>query len=73
MSDCVSKNRQAKGDSLPDRRGMLSSSAKLTNSQVIKIRELKKQGEKPKDLAVMFNVSVDNIRRIIRRNTWRHI
>lgn len=72
MKDCVKKGRQAKGDKLPDLRGEKTHLAKLKEKEVLEIRHISKD-KTSKELAKQFNVSVDNIRRILRRNTWRHI
>ncbi len=73
MNDCVSKGRQAKGDSLRDMKGEKTNFSKLIEDQVVEIRQLNRDGAKTIDIAKAFNVSADNIRRIIRRDTWRHI
>lgn len=73
MKDCVSKGRQAKGDALPDLRGENTHLSKLKEKAVLEIRRLGKAGINTKELSAQFSVSVDNIRRILRRNTWRHI
>ena len=73
MKDCASKGRQAKGDMLPDKRGEKTHLAKLTEKEVLEIRQLKEDGIKMKNIAIRFNITKDNIRRIIRRDTWRHI
>lgn len=74
MADAVKKGRQAKGEKLSVlKRGELSPSAKLREKDVIKIRERFSNGCTTKALSTDFNVSVDNIRRIVRRDTWRHI
>jgi len=73
MEDCVIKNRQAKGDKLPDLRGEKTHLSKLKEAEVLEIRRLKLLGEATANLATMFAVSQDNIRCIIRRDTWRHI
>ena len=73
MEDCVKKGRQAKGNMLPDRRGEKSSFAKLSESDVIEIRDLASSGLPTNEIAKKFNVSADNIRRIKRRDTWSHV
>lgn len=74
MADAVKKGRQAKGEKLSvNRRGEKSVSSKLTNTDVLEIRKMNKLGVKTKEIALKFKVSADNIRRIIRRETWRHI
>ncbi|MCK5616824.1 HNH endonuclease [Candidatus Pacearchaeota archaeon] len=72
MKDCVAKGRQAKGDMLPDLRGEKTHLSKLKGKEVLEIRDLSEK-KTPKELAEQFKVSVDNIRRILRRDTWRHI
>ena len=74
MEDCVRKGRQAKGDRLSAlKSGEKTNFAKLTERQVLEIRERIKNKEKISDIAKKFYVSDDNIRRIARRDTWRHI
>lgn len=76
MEDCVKKGRQAKrgpDGKLPPMHGENTNFHKLKEHQVIEIRNMIDNGVKKKDIAVMFGVSVDNIRRIARRDTWRHI
>jgi len=53
--------------------GEKSGSAKLVVSQVEAIRRAANDGAAPKDLADVAGVSVDNIRRIIRRDAWKEI
>lgn len=74
MQDAVNKNRQAKGLVLSVlHSGEKSHLSKLTNEKVLDIRRMHSEGVKKKILATMFNVSVDNIRRIVRGDTWRYI
>jgi predicted XRE-type DNA-binding protein len=54
-------------------KGEASNFAKLTNQDVIKIRELYKQNITQNDLAEMFNVSKPNISMLVNHKTWRHI
>lgn len=52
--------------------GSRSKRSKLTETQVLKIREL--YGSKPlKELAMDFNIYHGNIRKIIKRQMWKHI
>lgn len=74
MQDAVSKGRQASGETLARlRRGELAPMSKLTESEVKDIRERRALGEKPMMLAKEYNVSTDNIRRIVKRQSWTHI
>ena len=45
--------------------------AKLTEAAVVSIRALHSDGAKILDLANIAGVTTDNIRRIVRRDTWR--
>lgn len=47
--------------------------AKLTPEQVRKIRAAHARGESTKTLAESFEICVESVRRIIRRNAWRHV
>lgn len=72
MQDAVSKGRQAKGDKLSVlHTGDKCSFTKLTYAQVDEIRRLKQEGLKTKTISALFNVSADNIRKIVRFDTWR--
>lgn len=64
MADKVKKGRQSRGES--------SGNAKLTDSQILEIRELSKT-HTPKQLATMFNVNTSHIWRITSRVSWKHI
>ena len=55
-----------------DSRGEKSTQAKLTEAQVLEIRELGKTLS-PSELEKMYPVSRSNIRRIINRTMWKHI
>jgi hypothetical protein len=74
MQDAVSKGRQANGEAISVfRRGEKTNFAKLKEVDVLMIRNKSSGGEDTKALALVFGVSVDNIRRILRRDTWSHI
>ena len=47
--------------------------SKITDAQVMRIRERKKEGEKCKALAKEYGVCTDTIVKIIRRASWNHI
>lgn len=57
MKDCAKKKRHVFGER--------SKLAKLSNSDVAKIRQLVSEGVSQKDVAKMFNVSVSNISKIM--------
>jgi len=48
-------------------------SCKLKEDDIRKIRQMKIAGERTKDIARTFNVSIDSICRIIRKKTWKHV
>lgn len=74
MQDAVKKNRVAKGDIISIHiRGEKCHMAKLTDLEVLEIRRLNMDGENTSSISKKFNITTDNIRRIIRRDTWRHI
>jgi hypothetical protein len=62
--------RKGRGSKWPGKRGEASSSSKLTEHEVQKIRSSKLKGI---ELAKMFGVSTTNISAIKSRKIWRHI
>lgn len=78
---CVNPNhlflgtpRENNDDKVRKRRhcfGEKHSLAKLTNQDVVKMRELTHLGRK--QLAAMFNVAVPTVGDVLSRRTWRHI
>ena len=68
--DCVKKGRQNNADV----KGENNARAKLTEKQVIKIRELHDSGKmQNKQLSEKFNTPVSTIEKIVGRETWKHI
>jgi len=66
VRDAVSKNRQAKGKR--------TNHAKLTEKDVIRIRNIYKNGEDTcRSLANKFGVTPSNIGCVISRKTWNHV
>lgn len=63
--DKTQKGRQARGETFV--------SSKLTNTKVLRIRQLASLGKTHRDLADRFHVSYGNIGSIIRRETWKHV
>ena len=61
--DKVKKNRQSRGE---------GGNSKLTESQVLEIRELIK-AHTSRQLAIRFDVNISHIRRIVNRVSWKHI
>lgn len=55
------------------RKGESSNRCKLTEKKVLRIRRLAKKGCSRSDLGVVFGVTPENINRIVRRKTWKHI
>jgi len=47
--------------------------AQLTDGQVRTIRRLHRQGHPAKDLAKVYQVGTETIRRILRRETWSYL
>lgn len=66
MADMVSKGRQA--------RGSLNGTAKLTEVQVLEIRNLYGKGVWTQgDLASMFGIVQKQVSYIVNRRTWKHV
>lgn len=63
--DKVSKNRQAKGET--------NGAARLTEAQVIKIRNLALAGLTQKETAQRFGISQSEVSRIASRRIWKHV
>lgn len=68
-NDMISKGRNTKIRA----RGESASNSKLTNTEVLKIRELHGSGVKVRDISNMFSVTKENINAIIRGKTWKHL
>jgi hypothetical protein len=58
MQDCVAKGRNA---------------TKLTEQDVIAIRQKSANGALGKHLALEYKISASNISAIIKRQAWRHV
>jgi DNA invertase Pin-like site-specific DNA recombinase len=64
------KDKANKGRSA---RGIKNASAKLTEKQVIEIREIYPSILSSRKIAILYNVSKSCIKRIINRTGWKHI
>lgn len=53
--------------------GAQNGNSKLTDEQVIQIREQARSGEKIRDLARKFNVSETTVSHIVNRKKWKHL
>jgi len=70
------KNNQAdrkKHGTINSAKGERQGSAKLKDSDVIKIREMAKRGLYQVIIAERFNICIASVARIVHRKTWRHI
>lgn len=65
-------NLHAFANGLIDRRGEKASGSKLTEKQVLEIRELCKTMEQ-KDIAPMFGINKSHVSNIFTRKSWKHI
>ena len=63
-ADMVSKGRQTKGEKNPQ--------AKLSESQVVEIRRMVREGYGKPTIAAQFNISEVTVSDIVKR-TWRHV
>lgn len=73
MRDMARKGRQTK--LLPPvRRGRANHAAKVTEDQVIEIRQMWDSGNyRLKDIAIRYGISVPSTHKIARRETWTHV
>lgn len=68
MIDCVKKGRHGQ------KKGELSSNAKLKEHQILEIRKLYAKGDITQpELAKMFGTTRPNINSILHRQSWKHI
>lgn len=65
MADCVSKGRQAKGSGHPN--------SKLTEVQIIEIRQKLANGQQKASIAREFGVCKSTLTYISQKRTWRHV
>lgn len=72
IADMIAKGRMACGEKR-SRKGSKHGMAKLTESDVLHIRELRKDGKYLKEIAKVFNVTETSVSNIVRRKSWRHI
>lgn len=80
MADQVARDRNAKGDrhgarTKPERvrRGVNNAAARLTDDQVIEIRQRYADGDTQVALATAYAVSQPLISQIVRRKVWTHL
>ncbi len=80
LRDASAKGRTCSGDAhwqrkTPERRlcGEKNYHSKLTEEDVLAIREMYGPGVRQVDLAATYDVSQETISRIVRRKGWRHI
>ena len=64
------RDRDAKGRTA---RGERSGTSKLTEANVLEIRQMGENGVKTKALSTKFNVAQQTVRKIVLRKTWTHI
>jgi hypothetical protein len=65
MAEMVSKSRNPRGERMGNTR--------LTDADAQRIRELHRQGLRPKQLGTMFGVAPAVIGNIVARRTWKHL
>lgn len=67
MRECVTRGRHKVY------RGSTNNRSKLTEEQVMQIRQLRQQGHKTRELAKQFHVSHSLIVEICNRQRWKHV
>lgn len=70
MQDAVSKGRMTNQHA---KKGIDTHWAKLSENEVIKIRQLYKIGSARKDLAIQFNTARSNVDFIVTYKSWKHL
>jgi HNH endonuclease len=78
IADMVKKGRQAKGEKHRQalrglRVGIKNPAAKLSEDQIVHIRELYEIGHTQKALAQSFKVVRSTIGRVVRKTHWKHL
>ena len=81
LQDMVKKGRSLTGDRNPSRkypeklvRGEIHHQAKLTNNDILEIRNMYKTGNySHREISKIFNISKTNTGDIIRKKIWVHI
>lgn len=76
MDDCVSKGRNIHGERARARhrvRGEAHGRSKLTETQVLSIRERVASGQTMTDTAAHFGISIATVSLIVNRKKWTHI
>ncbi len=46
---------------------------KMTETTVLELRQLSRDGKTPRELSDMFDLNITTVRRIINRETWQHV
>ena len=54
-------------------RGEWAANSKLTESEVIRIRQMFSNGESRRAIADTFDIALPTVHQIVRRLTWRHV
>lgn len=65
MADAVAKGRQARGSMLPQ--------TKLTEEQILSIRQRYADGEYQKTISVAFGIGQAQVSRIVNRKHWNYV
>lgn len=73
MRDCINKKRFVKVKNKYKAKGGKVGGSKLTENEVIQIKQLLKNGYSNKELAILFKVTDKNISSIKLNKTWKHI
>lgn len=72
MADCVAKGRTSKGRLRPNRQGEKHHMAKLTHEQATQIIAKRRSGETLKSLSTAYGVSMTQVHRIAKAQSWKH-
>lgn len=73
VRDMIDKGRARTAARPPHLRGEAHGSAKITEANVIEIRQRSAMGEPSPTIAASFGIDPSTVRQIIRRVIWRHV
>lgn len=72
-NDCESKGREKLFGNKEAKKGTENDNNKLSESEVLMIRSLKKEGKTFEELARKFSINRITVQQIVYRKTWKHI
>lgn len=71
--DMVRKGRQSKLSTLPDQTGVKNYNTKLTEKEVLNVRQLYRDGKSITEISKVTGVPSANVGAIVHRKSWKHL